>query len=416
MAIKVGQGLKNAAPLSPIGGVPAAVEQASKGNYENAGTSLATHGLGDTSLGKQVVSKVKGATTGPKAFKTGTPDQLDTGVVDVRNIDPNDPRLAFQAAQIGQLPGMERTQIGMVDPAQAAQIQAGGNFNQAMAAQSGLLGQLQQQASGQGPSIADMQMQKGMEANLAANRAQLASARGGTNPLMARQVLQTSADIQAKTAQDAAMARLQEQMAAQNQLATVSGQARVQSFEEASQQAQLQQQANLANMQSNLQRAIAQGQLTAQEASQIYQSETQKAMQNAQMQQQANMGNANNFLQAMQMGINRDLGQSGQLLGAQQFDIGQTAQANQFNAQARAQQAAQEQARNMAIIQGGVQAGAMFAGMPPTPSASAPQAAQPAQQQPLSSTGVNQSTGKIEDWNSFNRNSTPVGPPAPARQ
>lgn len=365
MAIKVGQGVKNVAPLmGPLGGVPAAAEGISEGKYDKAAGALGTAGLSETSVGKQVVNKVKGATSGPKAFKTAAPGQVDTGVIDVRNIDPNDPRLSFQAAQIGQLPGMERTQIGAVTPAQAAQIQAGGNFNQAMAAQSGLLGQLQAQASGQAPSIADMQMQKGMEANLAATRASLASARGGTNPLLARQTMQTSADIQAKTAQDAAMAKLQEQMAAQNQLATVSGQARVQSFEEAAQQAQLQQQANLANMQSNLQRAIAQGQLTAQEASQIYQSETQKAMQNAQYQQQANMGNANNFLQAMQMGVNRDLGVSGQSLGAQQFDISQASAANQFNSKAAADARNFEMQRNMAILQGASQVGGFISGLP----------------------------------------------------
>lgn len=371
MAIKIGKAVKNIAPVLPGGGAIGAVEQASQGDIAAAGRSLATGGLSETSLGQQVSDKYF---SGPKANKVTTPGATDTSVIDVRNINPNDPALQVQAAQVNPFAPINATQIAAFDPAQAAQIQAGGNFNQAMAAQSGLLGQLQGQAAGTAPSIADMQMQRGMEANLAATRAQLASARGGTNPLLARQTMQTSADIQAKTAQDAAMARLQEQMAAQQQLATVSGQARQQSFEEAAQQAQMQQQVNLANMQGNLQRAIAQGQITASEASQMYQAEVQRSMQNAQLQQQAAIQNSNNFLSAMQMGINRDLGVSGQYIGAQQFDASQLAAANQFNAQARAAQQAQEQARNMAILQGAAQVGGMFAGMPSMP-------ADPAKQQ-----------------------------------
>lgn len=356
MAIKVGQGIKNAG--IDVVNVGDAVQS---GDPKRATTALATAGLSETSMGKKVVDKYFG---GPKTNKVNTPAPLDTSVIDVRNIDANDPRLQIQAAQINPFSPINATQIASIDPAQAAQIQAGGNFNQAMAAQSGLLGQLQAQSTGQAPSIADMQMQRGMEANLAAQQAALASARGGLNPLMARQTLQTSADIQAKTAQDAAMARLQEQMAAQQQLATVSGQARTQSFEEAAQQAQMQQQANLANMQANLQRAIAQGQITASEASQMYQAEVQRSMQNAQFQQQAGMQNANNFLGAMQMGINRDLGVSGQFMGAQQADMQAAQQAAMYNAQAAAQRQQQEMQRNMAVLQAASQVGGTMVGGP----------------------------------------------------
>ncbi len=111
----------------------------------------------------------------------------------------------------------------MVNGVAAGTVAAPGPNDAFRNAQTGLVNQLALQAQGKGPSVAGAQLQQGQQANLAATMAQLASARGGANPLLQRQTMQTSADIQAKTNQDAAMARLQEQMNAQGMLGQVAG-------------------------------------------------------------------------------------------------------------------------------------------------------------------------------------------------
>lgn len=105
----------------------------------------------------------------------------------------------------------------------------------AQAAQAGLMQRLTAQSQGQGPSVAEMQLKQAQEANIAATMAQLASARGGANPMLQRQAMTTSADIQAQTARDAAAARMQEQLAAQGLLGQVSGQAAGQGIQARSQ-------------------------------------------------------------------------------------------------------------------------------------------------------------------------------------
>lgn len=113
-------------------------------------------------------------------------------------------------------------QTGQIDfsaPQLQAQIQQG----QGAAAQSQLLAALQQQAAGLGPSLATNQFQQAQESNLRAALAAQASQRGGFDPAAARQIRQSQADLQAQAAQDAAQARIQEQLAARQQLAGVAG-------------------------------------------------------------------------------------------------------------------------------------------------------------------------------------------------
>ncbi len=125
-----------------------------------------------------------------------------------------------------------------------------------------LTNQLSNQAQGIGPSVAQNQLRQGQSANLAATMAQLASARGGANPGLARQALQTSANINNQTNQQAATARLQEQMQAAGLLGQVSGAARGQDIGIAGQNAQLQQ-----GFQDQQQKYLAMG-LNAQQANQ----------------------------------------------------------------------------------------------------------------------------------------------------
>jgi RecB family exonuclease len=167
-------------------------------------------------------------------------------------------------------------------PAQMQLMQQGQFRDQQMT----LAQQLAAQASGQGPSLATEQLKQSQAANQAAIFAQMASQRGGANPGMARQAMQTSAQIQGQTARDAALARIQEQMGAREQLAGVLNTGRAGDIDISKSQAGLQQEANLANFKSKIDVAIQQGQLDQQTGLAMYQAEANKGLQDAQLAQQ----------------------------------------------------------------------------------------------------------------------------------
>lgn len=145
---------------------------------------------------------------------------------------------------------------------------------------------LAQQAAGQGPSLAGQMLRQGAEANTAATFAQLASQRGGPSAMGARSAMQNASQIQAQTSRDAANARIQEQLAAREQLAGVLNTGRQGDISLATSQAQMQQEANMTAYKGQLEKAIAQGQLDQQTASQMFQAAQEKAKQNVQMQMQ----------------------------------------------------------------------------------------------------------------------------------
>lgn len=103
--------------------------------------------------------------------------------------------------------------------------QMGGQaFGQANANMNGLVQQLQDQANGQGPSLAQNQLKEGTDrtANLAAGA--IASQRGINPALAARMITQQQANANQQAAGQSADLRMQEQMAARQQLANVLGQ------------------------------------------------------------------------------------------------------------------------------------------------------------------------------------------------
>lgn len=180
---------------------------------------------------------------------------------------------------------------GMPTTLQGGQIQAPGNVaaaqintqgqQQFAGFQTDLLNQLAAQARGQGPSLAAQQLQAGTDANIAASMAALASARGGSNPALARQVIGQSADLRQQAAQQSAMARLQEQLQAQGLLGQVAGQAREQEIGLATSQAALDQEAALTNYKGQLEVAVQQGILDQRTAEQLFQAQVQESMKNA---------------------------------------------------------------------------------------------------------------------------------------
>ena len=105
--------------------------------------------------------------------------------------------------------------------AQAQQLGQQANQGQAALAQ-----QLQAQANGQGPSLAQMQLQQATQGNIQNAASQAASARGLNPALAQREAMQNVAQANQGAAGQAAMTRLMEQRQAQEQLANVLGEQR----------------------------------------------------------------------------------------------------------------------------------------------------------------------------------------------
>lgn len=145
-----------------------------------------------------------------------------------------------------------------------------------------LANQLAGQAAGTGPSVAANQLAAGQEANIAATLAAANSARGAAAPAVQRAAIQQAAEIQGRAAQEAATARLQEQMQAAGLLGQVAGQGREMDIG----QAQMQNAANLDIFKGQLQAAIAQGQMDQSTAEAMYNAQLQTNLQQAQINQQ----------------------------------------------------------------------------------------------------------------------------------
>lgn len=206
-------------------------------------------------------------------------------------------------AQAAQLSPQQRAQSAQLRPAaqtQAAQIQ-GGQSQQ----QDALLSALTNQALGKsGPSAADLVAQRSMEQNMQQQMSAAASARGGVNAgMVQRGMAQNIANTNQSINRDAMIARAQEQQGAQELAAQSLGQARGQDIQLGSTQAQLSQQANLANQSAANQFSLQQGSMEQQANLQNAQLATELNMQQGQMQQQTNLANqsaANQF--ALQQG------------------------------------------------------------------------------------------------------------------
>ena len=88
----------------------------------------------------------------------------------------------------------------------------------------GLIRQLQQQAAGRGPSIAEAQLKQAQDRNLAQQLGAAAAQRGGNAAAQQRQLARQQATSGQDLAQQAMIARMQEQQQAQQQLGQLTGQ------------------------------------------------------------------------------------------------------------------------------------------------------------------------------------------------
>lgn len=237
----------------------------------------------------------------------------------------------YNGAEIGQIERMQAAEIGQIERGQAAQLKQAerveniniGQTNQALAAQARaaqlgrqdaefragqtqLMGQLQDQAAGRGPSLAASQYQEAAEKNIASQMG-ASAAMGGRNAGLAQRQLATQAAAQGQqTARDVSNIRMQEQMQARQQLTGLTQTGREQDINVARTQAELQQQTALANMQAQQQtnltnvaalneRQMQQAQLNAQLKLANQQAQNQFALQQGQFGQQMNLANMQAF-------------------------------------------------------------------------------------------------------------------------
>lgn len=175
-----------------------------------------------------------------------------------------------------ELPGYDQRGSRLLGLAGAADGRGAPQIDQAAQGQlrgqqQDLIGQLRQQAAGQGPSIAEQQLRRSTDRAIAQQQGLAASAGPQNQALAARMAAQQGGAMQSGMAGQAADARMQEQLNAQQQLGGLLSGARGQDIGLAQAQAQM----GLQGMQLNDQRAL---ELLRQE------------MQNAELQQRGLMG------------------------------------------------------------------------------------------------------------------------------
>lgn len=136
------------------------------------------------------------------------------------------------------LPGSTQTQAAKINQGPQDQFRTG---------QTTLMSQLAAQAAGKGPSLAQSQLAQATDRNLAQSMALAGSQRGSSAGSGMRQIAQGQAQMNQQAAQQSADLRMNEQMAARQQLGGVMAQGREQDIGLATSQAGFTQQAKLAN-------------------------------------------------------------------------------------------------------------------------------------------------------------------------
>lgn len=197
-----------------------------------------------------------------------------------------------------QAPQAERTVVGNVRTGQASQLDPT-QANQARA-QMGQLADMQMRiATGQQAGAGELAAQRQAVRAAAQQQAMAASQRGGNAALAARTAARNIADIGLGAAGQAQQAAFQDQQAAMGQLGSVLGTMRGQDLDMASQNAQLRQQMNLANLSA----------------------QNQQIFQQAGLDQATSLANMQARLQAMGLNDQAALGYLSQLLGMNQAEL-----------------------------------------------------------------------------------------------
>ena len=274
--------------------------------------SLAAASIGPAPTVKQIA--------GPSTAQIGPAAQIG-GAGQIANVTLGAaPTIAGpQNIQAGSIAGVA---LGATPQMQAASVQGAQVNNQFRDAQGNIINQLQQQAfaNPNGPnyqSLAQLQLQQGLEKGIAASQAQLASQRGGFDPAAFRQAQQSQQEMVAQTQMAAAQTAAQEQLQ-QEQLSIQRG------------QNQIKQQEVLAGLAGSARGADVSVAALAQDASLANAKFQQDASgQNAQLSQQSNLTQAqlDQERQLTQARLNQEAAtrnaELGQAAGFKQADVTQ---------------------------------------------------------------------------------------------
>lgn len=191
------------------------------------------------------------------------------------------------AGRMGQADGrqaqqMRAAQLGPYAQFGGAQIDSGPQ-SQFRQGQMDLYQMLHQQAMGQGPSLAQAQLQQASDANMRQAMALSQSQQGVGGAAMMRNVGNQRAQIGQQMAADSGLLRMQEQMAARNMMGQIASQGRGQDLDMANAQAGLYQQAGLSNQNAANQFGLQQGAFNQQAGMSNQQAGLQQQQMNDQM-------------------------------------------------------------------------------------------------------------------------------------
>lgn len=229
------------------------------------------------------------------------------------------PVVQVQAPQMGQAQTFQGPQIGPVAQGVAGQTGPAAQMAGATVApaaqvgvgdsvfydkQAALAAALEQQAAGQGPSLAGLQLQQALEAALRSNMGALSAQPGVSQGLAARLFGYQAGNAQNEAAMAAAQARMAEQLSARQQLQTLYQAGRGQDVavqqgnqvatnQVAAQQAQLEAAKQAANMQAQNEIAQAQAQLDSAMAQFNAGQINQQQLEQAQINYNTSVANAN---------------------------------------------------------------------------------------------------------------------------
>lgn len=163
-----------------------------------------------------------------------------------------DPKLQHYDAATGQLGQIAASAAGRDAPTVQAQQLNAGNLNQSRAGLMGVAGNLGSIASGQNAGAGELAVNRQVGQATAAQTAAARMAHGANAALAARNAARNTADLGLAGAGQAAGAQMQDQQAANAQLANVYGNLYGQDTNVAGMNAQLGQQAALANQNAQL--------------------------------------------------------------------------------------------------------------------------------------------------------------------
>lgn len=200
--------------------------------------------------------------------------------------------------------------------------------------QMALAQRLEAQSRGEGPSLAELQMQRNTERNLAAQMAMARSGRSGQGALGMRTAAMESGRLQQDAALASALARIQEQQQAQALLGQVTDLGRLRDIDLAQQQANLNQNANLSNQQAFnaalMQNAVNQNTVNVNNAELLNRTNLAQAQMqqgantdfaNALNQRLFNQANINSQIKQQQIQAGATLGAAGMGAGAQRYAV-----------------------------------------------------------------------------------------------